>query len=71
MSLSDVNCYMPANGETVTLLTHPNIPVGISLGLLKREMALGTVLSGWGRVRQGQGPTGQRRKSGQGGGSGR
>uniref|UniRef100_G3VRK3 Integrator complex subunit 11 n=1 Tax=Sarcophilus harrisii TaxID=9305 RepID=G3VRK3_SARHA len=43
-----VNCYMPANGETVTLLTHPNIPVGISLGLLKREMALGTVPGGAG-----------------------
>ncbi|XP_028921443.1 integrator complex subunit 11 isoform X2 [Ornithorhynchus anatinus] len=36
-----VNCYMPANGETVTLLTNPNIPVGISLGLLKRETTLG------------------------------
>ncbi|XP_064446194.1 integrator complex subunit 11 isoform X2 [Mirounga angustirostris] len=34
-----VNCYMPANGETVTLPTSPSIPVGISLGLLKREMA--------------------------------
>jgi len=36
-----VNCYMPANGETVTLPTSPSIPVGISLGLLKREMAQG------------------------------
>ncbi|XP_038602095.1 integrator complex subunit 11 [Tachyglossus aculeatus] len=36
-----VNCYMPANGETVTLLTNPNIPVGISLGLLKRETTPG------------------------------
>nr|XP_031529308.1 integrator complex subunit 11 isoform X6 [Vicugna pacos]XP_031529310.1 integrator complex subunit 11 isoform X6 [Vicugna pacos]XP_031529311.1 integrator complex subunit 11 isoform X6 [Vicugna pacos] len=34
-----VSCYMPANGETVTLSTSPSIPVGISLGLLKREMA--------------------------------
>lgn len=33
---------MPANGETVTLPTSPSIPVGISLGLLKREMAQGT-----------------------------
>lgn len=32
---------MPANGETVTLPTSPSIPVGISLGLLKREMAQG------------------------------
>lgn len=37
-----VSCYMPANGETVTLPTSPSIPVGISLGLLKREMAQGT-----------------------------
>ncbi|XP_033084664.1 integrator complex subunit 11 isoform X2 [Trachypithecus francoisi] len=36
-----VSCYMPANGETVTLPTSPSIPVGISLGLLKREMAQG------------------------------
>lgn len=39
--LARVNCYMPANGETVTLPTSPSIPVGISLGLLKREMAQG------------------------------
>lgn len=32
---------MPANGETVTLPTSPSIPVGISLGLLKREMVQG------------------------------
>lgn len=32
---------MPANGETVTLPTSPSIPVGVSLGLLKREMAQG------------------------------
>ncbi|XP_013008715.1 integrator complex subunit 11 isoform X3 [Cavia porcellus] len=36
-----VSCYMPANGETVTLPTSPSIPVGISLGLLKQEMAQG------------------------------
>ncbi|KAK2105601.1 Integrator complex subunit 11 [Saguinus oedipus] len=36
-----VSCYMPANGETVTLPTSLSIPVGISLGLLKREMAQG------------------------------
>ncbi|KAM9107529.1 integrator complex subunit 11 isoform 2-T2 [Megaptera novaeangliae] len=36
-----VSCYMPANGETVTLPTSPSIPVGVSLGLLKREMAQG------------------------------
>uniref|UniRef100_A0A8D0HKR9 Integrator complex subunit 11 n=1 Tax=Sphenodon punctatus TaxID=8508 RepID=A0A8D0HKR9_SPHPU len=36
-----INCYMPANGETITLSTNPNIPVDISLGLLKRETALG------------------------------
>lgn len=34
-----VSCYMPANGETVTLPTSPSIPVSVSLGLLKREMA--------------------------------
>ncbi|XP_074832076.1 integrator complex subunit 11 [Carettochelys insculpta] len=36
-----VNCYMPANGETMTLFTSPNIPVDISLGLLKRETTIG------------------------------
>ncbi|NXA24201.1 INT11 protein, partial [Ibidorhyncha struthersii] len=36
-----VNCYMPANGETTTILTNPSIPVDISLGLLKRETAIG------------------------------
>ncbi|NXF30412.1 INT11 protein, partial [Nyctibius bracteatus] len=38
-----VNCYMPANGETTTILTNPSIPVDISLGLLKRETAIGLV----------------------------
>ncbi|XP_038232292.1 integrator complex subunit 11 isoform X1 [Dermochelys coriacea] len=38
-----INCYMPANGETTTLFTSPNIPVDISLGLLKRETAIGLV----------------------------
>uniref|UniRef100_A0A8C3UC79 Integrator complex subunit 11 n=1 Tax=Catharus ustulatus TaxID=91951 RepID=A0A8C3UC79_CATUS len=32
-----VSCFMPANGETTTILTNPCIPVDISLGLLKRE----------------------------------
>ncbi|KAJ7306404.1 hypothetical protein JRQ81_009751 [Phrynocephalus forsythii] len=36
-----VNCHMPANGETVTIFTNPNIPVDISLGLLKRELTVG------------------------------
>ncbi|NXH14212.1 INT11 protein, partial [Bucco capensis] len=36
-----VNCYMPANGETTTIFTNPCIPVDISLGLLKRETAIG------------------------------
>lgn len=45
---------MPANGETVTLPTSPSIPVGISLGLLKREMAQGM----WGRPLGGVGPGG-------------
>ncbi|NXG59926.1 INT11 protein, partial [Hemiprocne comata] len=36
-----VSCYMPANGETTTILTNPSIPVDISLGLLKRETAIG------------------------------
>ncbi|NXX85949.1 INT11 protein, partial [Urocolius indicus] len=38
-----VNCYMPANGETTTIFTNPSIPVDISLGLLKRETAIGLV----------------------------
>ena len=32
-----VDCYKPANGETVTMETKHNIPVDISLKLLKRE----------------------------------
>ncbi|KAI7794444.1 integrator complex subunit 11 [Triplophysa rosa] len=37
----DISCFMPANGETTTVVTNPNVPVDISLNLLKREMALG------------------------------
>ncbi|XP_068600643.1 integrator complex subunit 11 [Brachionichthys hirsutus] len=36
-----IDCYMPANGETVAVTTNPSVPVDISLNLLKREMALG------------------------------
>ncbi|XP_069774858.1 integrator complex subunit 11 [Narcine bancroftii] len=36
-----INCHMPANGETATIVTNPNIPVDISLCLLKRDSALG------------------------------
>uniref|UniRef100_A0A8D2P4M4 Integrator complex subunit 11 n=1 Tax=Zosterops lateralis melanops TaxID=1220523 RepID=A0A8D2P4M4_ZOSLA len=36
-----VSCFMPANGETTSILTNPCIPVDISLGLLKRETAIG------------------------------
>uniref|UniRef100_A0A4W5NTX7 Integrator complex subunit 11 n=1 Tax=Hucho hucho TaxID=62062 RepID=A0A4W5NTX7_9TELE len=36
-----INCFMPANGETTTVITNPSVPVDISLNLLKREMALG------------------------------
>lgn len=50
---------MPANGETVTLPTSPSIPVGISLGLLKREMAQGT----WARTLGGAGRGGHARWS--------
>ncbi|WAR13849.1 INT11-like protein [Mya arenaria] len=32
-----IDCYKPANGETVTIETQHNIPVDISLNLLKRE----------------------------------
>lgn len=39
--LTDIDCYMPANGETVTMTTNPSVPVDISLNLLKREMVLG------------------------------
>lgn len=53
---------MPANGETVTLPTSPSIPVGISLGLLKREMAQGM----WGRPLGGVGPGGAGRPHRQG-----
>ncbi|XP_056589806.1 integrator complex subunit 11 [Triplophysa dalaica] len=37
----NISCFMPANGETTTVVTNPNLPVDISLNLLKREMALG------------------------------
>ncbi|KAJ8016925.1 hypothetical protein DPEC_G00012420 [Dallia pectoralis] len=40
-----INCFMPANGETITVLTNPSVPVDISLSLLKREMALGGPLT--------------------------
>lgn len=43
--VADVNCYMPANGETTTIFTNPSIPVDISLGLLKRETAIGDAFS--------------------------
>uniref|UniRef100_A0A671N2C6 Integrator complex subunit 11 n=1 Tax=Sinocyclocheilus anshuiensis TaxID=1608454 RepID=A0A671N2C6_9TELE len=36
-----VHCYMPANGETTSVVKNPSVPVDISLNLLKREMALG------------------------------
>uniref|UniRef100_A0A8B9NF38 Integrator complex subunit 11 n=1 Tax=Accipiter nisus TaxID=211598 RepID=A0A8B9NF38_9AVES len=41
-----VSCYMPANGETTTIFTNPSIPVDISLGLLKRETAIGLLPDG-------------------------
>ncbi|XP_067930415.1 integrator complex subunit 11-like [Watersipora subatra] len=34
-----IDCYMPANGETVTIRTDCKIPVDVSLGLLKRAFA--------------------------------
>uniref|UniRef100_A0A3Q2CNZ4 Integrator complex subunit 11 n=1 Tax=Cyprinodon variegatus TaxID=28743 RepID=A0A3Q2CNZ4_CYPVA len=37
----EFNCYMPANGETTSVITNPSVPVDMSLNLLKREMALG------------------------------
>nr|XP_055044848.1 integrator complex subunit 11 [Misgurnus anguillicaudatus] len=37
----NISCFMPANGETTTIVTNPSVPVDISLNLLKREMALG------------------------------
>lgn len=35
-----IECYKPANGETVTIETKHNIPVDISLKLLKREASM-------------------------------
>ncbi|KAH3817295.1 hypothetical protein DPMN_118828 [Dreissena polymorpha] len=35
-----IECFKPANGETVTIETQHNIPVDISLNLLKREASL-------------------------------
>ncbi|XP_064611090.1 integrator complex subunit 11-like isoform X2 [Liolophura sinensis] len=34
-----IDCFKPANGETVSIATQHNIPVDISLSLLKREAA--------------------------------
>lgn len=31
-----IDCYMPANGETVTIQTECKVPVDVSLNLLKR-----------------------------------
>lgn len=45
VNVAGIDCYMPANGETVTVKTNPSVPVDISLNLLKREMALGGKLS--------------------------
>ena len=33
----DIDCFKPANGETVTIKTKQLIPVEISLNLLKKE----------------------------------
>ena len=33
-----VNCFMPANGETVTIQTPPTIPVDMSRLLFKRTL---------------------------------
>ena len=35
-----IECYKPANGESVTMETKHNIPVDISLKLLKREASM-------------------------------
>lgn len=35
--LLGIDCFKPANGETVSIATQHNIPVDISLSLLKRE----------------------------------
>lgn len=43
--MAGIDCYMPANGETVSVTTNPSVPVDISLSLLKREMALGGMLA--------------------------
>lgn len=33
-----LECYMPANGESVTITTPVNIPIDVSLSLLKKEL---------------------------------
>ena len=33
-----IDCFMPANGETVTITTQSNIPVKVSDRLLKRTL---------------------------------
>ena len=34
----DISCFMPANGETVSIKTTPIIPVDMSRSLFKRTM---------------------------------
>ena len=34
-----IDCYMPANGETVNIVTEPKIPVNVSASLMKRAAA--------------------------------
>ena len=38
----DIGCFMPANGESVSIACDPHIPVDISLPLLKRAPAVNT-----------------------------
>ena len=39
MTVAGVNCYMPANGETVLVPVSHSLPVTASISLLKRQAA--------------------------------
>lgn len=41
-----IDCYMPANGETITIATKTNLMADVSLGLLKRSASLAGLTSG-------------------------
>ena len=46
-----IDCFKPANGETAVIHTKHNIPVDVSLPLLKRETSKSGKIQLYGRLR--------------------